>query len=146
MPAAASTDQAYRPLLNVPSSGKYVHVTGSSMAALYLSGRQDPDGGASCEEELSGISLLEDSSSSLELESSSLELDSSSSDEELEETELLDSGSTEELDSFPGNLEELLLTSSLDEETGAGSADVPGEAEVSITAELVSTEEELWEL
>ena len=113
------------------------------MAALYLSGRQDPDGGASSEEELSGISLLEDSS--LELDSSSLELDSSSSDEELEDSSLPGPGSEEELLSSAGSAEELVLGASSEEELDFAPEDCSGEADVSITEELLSLTEELLE-
>ena len=112
------------------------------MAALYLSGRQDPDGGASSEEELSGGTTLLEDSVSLELEFSSLELDSSTTDEELEMAELLDSGSMEELQST-GASDELSTTTSLEEELSAiGSEEVGStEEELSSDALLFSTDE-----
>jgi hypothetical protein len=107
-----------------------------------------PEGGRASEleetdDELSssGSSLEEDSS---ELELSSLEEDSSSGSE-LEDSTLLDSGSTEELDSSTGSEDEALSTTSLEEELELSADEISGEADVSITEELLSSAEELLE-
>jgi hypothetical protein len=114
-----------------------------------LSGRHVPEGGraeldetSELELSSSGSSLEEEDSSELEL--SSLEEDSSSGSE-LEDSTLLDSGSTEELDSTTGSLEELLSTTSLEEELELSADEISGEADVSITEELLSSAEELLE-
>ena len=109
-----------------------------------------PEGGSAeledTDDELSSSgSSLEDEEDSSELElssGSSLEEDSSGS--ELEDCSLLDSGSTEELDSTTGSSEELVSTTSL-EELDFAEEDVPGEAEDSTTEELLSSAEELLE-